>query len=144
MTLIPEIGHFALWLALGVALMLGVLPLAGAAKGRSDWMGLARPGAYALFALVAVAFGCLVASFVRHDFSVLYVASNSNTALPLQYRIAGVWGGHEGSLLLWVQMLALWTVAVAAFSRHLPEAAEALKNAAIANQKAATTLVPAP
>ena len=122
MTLIPEIGHFALWLALGVALMLGVLPMAGAANGRSDWMGLARPGAYALFALVAVAFACLVASFVRHDFSVLYVASNSNTALPLQYRIAGVWGGHEGSLLLWVQMLALWTVAVAAFSRHLPEA----------------------
>ena len=122
MTLIPELGHFALWLALGVALMLGVLPMAGAANGRSDWMGLARPGAYALFALVAVAFACLVASFVRHDFSVLYVASNSNTALPLQYRIAGVWGGHEGSLLLWVQMLALWTVAVAAFSRHLPEA----------------------
>jgi len=120
--LIPEIGHFALWLALGVALMLGVLPMAGAAKGRSDWMGLARPGAYALFVLVAIAFACLVASFVRHDFSVLYVASNSNTALPLQYRIAGVWGGHEGSLLLWVQMLALWTVAVAAFSRHLPEA----------------------
>jgi len=95
--------------------------MAGAANGRSDWMGLARPGAYALFALVAVAFACLVASFVRHDFSVLYVASNSNTALPLQYRIAGVWGGHEGSLLLWVQMLCLWTVAVAAFSRHLPE-----------------------
>ena len=122
MTLIPEMGHFALWLALGVALVLGVLPMAGAATGRSDWMGLARPGAYALFVLVAFAFACLVASFVRHDFSVLYVASNSNTALPLQYRIAGVWGGHEGSLLLWVQMLCLWTVAVAAFSRHLPEA----------------------
>ena len=122
MTLIPELGHVALWLALGVALMLGVLPLAGAANGRSDLMGLARPGAYVLFALVAIAFACLVASFVRHDFSVLYVASNSNTALPLQYRIAGVWGGHEGSLLLWVQMLCLWTVAVAAFSRHLPEA----------------------
>ena len=122
MTLIPEIGHFALWLALGVALMMGVLPMAGAANGRSDWMGLARPGAYALFALVAIAFACLVASFVRHDFSVLYVASNSNTALPLQYRVAAVWGGHEGSLLLWVQMLTLWTVAVAAFSRHLPEA----------------------
>ncbi len=122
MTLIPEIGHFALWLALGVALALGTMPLAGAAAGRSDWMGLARPGAYTLFALVALAFACLVISFVRHDFSVLYVASNSNTALPLQYRIAGVWGGHEGSLLLWVQMLCLWTVAVAAFSRHLPEA----------------------
>jgi cytochrome c-type biogenesis protein CcmF len=122
MTLIPEIGHFALWLALGVSIALGVVPIAGAAAGRSDWMGLARPGAYAMFALVAIAFACLVASFVRHDFSVLYVASNSNTALPLQYRVAGVWGGHEGSLLLWVQMLCLWTVAVAAFSRHLPEA----------------------
>ena len=121
MTLIPEIGHFALWLALGVALALATVPMAGAATGRSDWMGLARPGAYALFFLVALAFACLVASFVRHDFSVLYVASNSNTALPLQYRIAGVWGGHEGSLLLWVLMLCLWTVAVAAFSRHLPE-----------------------
>jgi len=122
MTLIPEIGHFALWLALGVALALGVVPMAGAASGRSDWMGLARAGAYALFALVTLAFICLVSSFVRHDFSVLYVASNSNTALPLQYRVAGVWGGHEGSLLLWVEMLCIWTVAVAAFSRHLPEA----------------------
>ena len=122
MTLIPEIGHFALWLALGVALCLGVVPMAGAATGRSDWMGLARLGAYALFALVTVAFICLVVAFVRHDFSVLYVASNSNTALPLQYRIAGVWGGHEGSLLLWVEMLCLWTVAVAAFSKHLPQA----------------------
>ncbi len=122
MTLIPEIGHFALWLALGVALCLGVVPMAGAATGRSDWMGLARLGAHALFALVTVAFICLVVAFVRHDFSVLYVASNSNTALPLQYRIAGVWGGHEGSLLLWVEMLCLWTVAVAAFSKHLPQA----------------------
>ncbi len=122
MTLIPEIGHFALWVALGVALCLGVVPMAGAATGRSDWMGLARFGAYALFALVTLAFVCLVVAFVRHDFSVLYVATNSNTALPLQYRIAGVWGGHEGSLLLWVEMLCLWTVAVAAFSKHLPEA----------------------
>jgi cytochrome c-type biogenesis protein CcmF len=118
--MIPEIGHFLLWLALGVAFILGVVPLAGAARGRDDWMAIARPATYALFALVLGAFICLVASFVRHDFSVLYVASNSNTALPLQYRIAGVWGGHEGSLLLWVQMLAVWMVAVALFSKHLP------------------------
>ena len=122
MSLIPEIGHFSLWLALGVALVLGVLPLAGATLGRRDWMALARPGTFVLFGLVVLAFVCLLASFVRHDFSVLYVASNSNTALPLQYRIAGVWGGHEGSLLLWVQMLTVWMVAVAVYSRHLPEA----------------------
>ena len=118
--MIPEIGHFMLWLALGVALVLGTLPLVGAQRGRPDWMTVARPAAYALFVLVSLAFAMLVASFVRHDFSVLYVASNSNTALPLQYRIAGVWGGHEGSLLLWLLMLCVWTMAVARFSRHLP------------------------
>ena len=118
--MIPEIGHFMLWLAFGVALLLGTLPLMGAQRGRTDWMQLARPAAYALFVLVVIAFACLVASFVRHDFSVLYVATNSNTALPLQYRIAGVWGGHEGSLLLWVVMLCVWMVAVARYSQHLP------------------------
>jgi cytochrome c-type biogenesis protein CcmF len=118
--MIPEIGHFLLILALGLALVQGVLPLVGAQRGRTDWMALARPAAYGQFVLVALAFACLTASFVRHDFSVLYVASNSNSALPLAYRIAGVWGGHEGSLLLWVLMLAVWTVAVARFSRSLP------------------------
>ncbi len=120
--MIPEIGHFALWLAFGVAIVLGTVPLVGAARGRQDLIALARPAAYLLFALVAIAFACLMASFIRNDFSVLYVASNSNSALPLQYRIAGVWGGHEGSLLLWVTMLCVWMVAVAVFSRHLPEA----------------------
>ncbi len=119
--MIPEIGHLALWLALGVALVLGVVPLAGAQRGRADWMALARPTAVGLFVLVAIAFGCLVASFVQHDFSVLYVASNSNSALPLPYRIAAVWGGHEGSLLLWMQMLTVWMLAVVVFSRHLPQ-----------------------
>jgi len=122
MTLLPEIGHFSLWLALGVALVLSTLPMLGAAYGRTDWMALARPAAASLFALVLLAFGCLVASFLRDDFSVLYIASNSNSALPFQYKIAGVWGGHEGSLLLWVQMLCVWMVAVALFSRHLPQA----------------------
>jgi len=120
--MIPEIGHFLLWLALGTSLVLGTLPLAGAARDRTEWMALARPLAYTLALLVVLAFACLVASFVRHDFSVLYVASNSNSALPLPYRVAGVWGGHEGSLLLWVLMLCLWMVAVARFSRHLPAA----------------------
>jgi cytochrome c-type biogenesis protein CcmF len=118
--MIPEIGHFALWLAFGTALVLGVLPLVGAQKGRADWMAVARPLAGAQFVLVLLAFVTLAASFVGNDFSVLYVATNSNTALPLQYRLAAVWGGHEGSLLLWMLMLSVWMQAVALFSRHLP------------------------
>jgi cytochrome c-type biogenesis protein CcmF len=119
--MIPEIGQIALLIALAVALVLGTLPIVGAARGRTDWMALARPAARAHALLVAVAFFCLVSSFVRNDFSVLYVASNSNSSLPLPYRIAGVWGGHEGSLLLWLAMLAGWMLAVAQWSRRLPE-----------------------
>jgi cytochrome c-type biogenesis protein CcmF len=119
--MIPELGHFALWIALGVAAVLGVVPMLGAARGRGDWMALARPSARLLFALVAIAFVCLALSFVGNDFSVLYVASNSNRSLPLHYRITAVWGGHEGSILLWLLMLTFWTLAVATFSRHLPD-----------------------
>lgn len=118
--MIPELGQVALLVALAVALILGTLPLVGAARGRADWMALARPAARAHGLLVGVAFACLVSSFVRNDFSVLYVASNSNSALPLFYRVAGVWGGHEGSLLLWLTMLSVWMLAVAQFSRRLP------------------------
>jgi len=118
--MIPELGHFALWLGFGTALLLGIVPLTGSLRGRADWAASARPLAYALGAMVAVAFVCLASSFVRNDFSVLYVAQHSNSALPLAYRIAGVWGGHEGSLLLWALMLVVWTVAVARFSRTLP------------------------
>ena len=118
--MIPEIGHFMLWLALGVSVVLGVLPMAGAQRNNPEWMHLARPAAQVLFVLVAIAFVCLAASFVRHDFSVLNVATNSNSALPLEYRIAATWGSHEGSLLLWVFMLCVWMVAVARFSAHLP------------------------
>ena len=118
--MIPEIGHFLLWLALGAALVLGVLPLAGAARGNVSWMLLARPAASVIFLLVGLSFVCLATSFVQHDFSVLYVASNSNSGLPLPYRIAAVWGGHEGSLLLWLLMLCGWMFAVARFSQHLP------------------------
>jgi cytochrome c-type biogenesis protein CcmF len=119
--MIPEIGQFALVLALLLALAQGSLPLLGAARGVSSWMHLARPAAQGQFVFVAIAFGCLTHAFVTNDFSVLYVASNSNSALPLQYRIAGVWGGHEGSLLLWVLMLTGWTMAVSVFSSHLPD-----------------------
>ena len=105
--MIPELGHFSLWLALATALLLGVVPLAGAFRDRADWMVLARPLAGLLCLTVGVAFATLVASFVGNDFSVLYVAAHSNSALPLPYRIAGVWGGHEGSLVLWAMMLCL-------------------------------------
>jgi cytochrome c-type biogenesis protein CcmF len=117
----PELGHFALWLALGVSLVLGTMPMIGAALGRGDWMALARPSARVMFGLVAFAFVCLALSFAHNDFSVLYVASNSNSLLPLHYRLSAVWGGHEGSILLWLLMLTFWTAAVAQFSRHLPE-----------------------
>ena len=118
--MIPELGQVALLLALAVAIVQAVLPIAGAARGHTPWMMLARPAAQAQCLLVAFAFGALAWSFASNDFSVLYVAQNSNSALPLHYRIAGVWGGHEGSLLLWVLMLNLWMLAVAQFSRHLP------------------------
>ena len=119
--MIPELGQFALILALLLAVAQGTLPLVGAARGISSWMNLARPAAQGQFVFVAIAFGCLTYSFVTNDFSVLNVASNSNSALPLQYRIAATWGSHEGSLLLWVLMLSLWTMAVSVFSSHLPD-----------------------
>ncbi|HSG77572.1 MAG TPA: heme lyase CcmF/NrfE family subunit [Burkholderiales bacterium] len=119
--MIPELGQLALSLALVVALVQGTLPLAGAARGDAGWMGVARPAAQAQALLVAFAFGCLVYSFAVNDFSVQYVAQNSNSALPLHYRISGAWGGHEGSFLLWCSMLGLWMFAVTLFSAHLPE-----------------------
>src|SRR3954462_11544188 len=124
--MIPELGQLALALALAVALIQGTLPIVGAAKGNLAWMALARPAAQAQAGLVAAAFGCLVYSFVSNDFSVQYVAQHSNSALPLQYRIAGAWGGHEGSLLLWCLMLGVWMTAVTLFSSHLPEDMTAL------------------
>ncbi|HWN30494.1 MAG TPA: c-type cytochrome biogenesis protein CcmF, partial [Burkholderiales bacterium] len=92
--MIPELGQFALALALVIALAQGVLTLAGAARGETAWMRVARPAAWGQFIFVAIAFGCLTTSFINKDFSVAFVAANSNSALPLQYRIAGVWGGH--------------------------------------------------
>ena len=119
--MIPELGQLALSLALVVALIQTAFPLAGAAKANLAWMSLARPAALAQALLVAFAFGCLTYAFVTNDFSVQYVAQHSNSALPLPYRVSGVWGGHEGSFLLWCLMLSVWMVAVSLFSAHLPE-----------------------
>jgi cytochrome c-type biogenesis protein CcmF len=118
---IPELGQFALILALCLCVAQAALPLAGAAQGRADWMALARPAAAGQFVFVGVAYLALTYAFVTDDFSVQYVALNSNTALPTPYKYAAVWGGHEGSLLLWSLMLAGWTLVVAWKSQSQPE-----------------------
>ncbi|HET8877181.1 MAG TPA: heme lyase CcmF/NrfE family subunit [Casimicrobiaceae bacterium] len=119
--MIPEIGHFALILALLVAIVQGVMPMLGAARRDATLMSVAVPAARAQFALVALAFGCLAYAFVTSDFSVANVAEHSNSHLPAHYRFAATWGSHEGSLLLWSLMLAGWGCAVTIFSRHLPQ-----------------------
>ena len=118
--MIPELGHFALILAAVVAVLQGTLPFVGAARGDIGLMSLARVAACVQCILIVFAFGCLAAAFLGNDFSVLYVASNSNSRLPEIYRFTAVWGGHEGSMLLWMLMLGGWSAAVALFSRHLP------------------------
>jgi cytochrome c-type biogenesis protein CcmF len=118
----PELGHFALILSLWVALAQGVLPLLGAQRNQPQWIAIARPATMASFLLIAFSFGTLTWAFYTNDFSIAYVAEHSNTQLPTIYRVSAVWGGHEGSLLLWVLMLAGWAQAVALFSRRLPDA----------------------
>jgi cytochrome c-type biogenesis protein CcmF len=118
---LPELGQVALLLALLVATLQALLPLVGAQRGIASWMAVARPAAYAQLLLVAAAFAILTHAFVTQDFSVQYVAENSNSLLPWYYRYTAVWGAHEGSLLLWALILALWTAAVARFSRRLPD-----------------------
>jgi len=119
--MIPEIGHFALILALLVALAQGIVPMLGAARRDAVLMSVAVPAARTQFALVALAFACLAYAFVTSDFSVANVAEHSNSHLPAHYRFAATWGSHEGSLLLWSLMLAGWGFAVTLFSRHLPQ-----------------------
>lgn len=119
--MIPELGNFALMMALLLALTQSILPLAGAARNIPSWMAVARPAARAQFFFVAFAFGCLAYSFLSNDFSVLNVAQHSFSKLPPIYRFTATWGSHEGSLLLWTFILALWTLAVTLFSRHLPD-----------------------
>lgn len=119
--MIPEIGNFALIVALFLSILQGALPIIGAARNNLVMMGTARTLAVGQFVIVTLAIGCLFYSFVNNDFSVLYVAEHSNSQLPIQYRVAALWGGHEGSLLLWTFILTVWTISVATFSRHLPQ-----------------------
>ncbi|BFM11271.1 heme lyase CcmF/NrfE family subunit [Simiduia litorea] len=118
--MVPEIGHFALILALGLALFLSTIPLIGSFSGRELFMRSAPSLATGLFVFVAIAFVCLSHAFYIDDFSVKYVANNSNSLLPWYFKLSAVWGGHEGSLLLWVLTLTLWTFAVALKSGHMP------------------------
>ncbi|NOR65970.1 MAG: heme lyase NrfEFG subunit NrfE, partial [Woeseiaceae bacterium] len=119
--MIPEIGHFALILALSLALLQGVLPLVGAHSKNIAMMSTARTAAVGQLVFVAIAYACLTWAFLQNDFSVAYVANHSQLALPTMYKVTAVWGGHEGSVLLWILILVCWTVAVARFSRGLPD-----------------------
>ncbi|MHB8403840.1 MAG: heme lyase CcmF/NrfE family subunit [Gammaproteobacteria bacterium] len=119
--MIPELGHLALIIALCLAVAQSFFGLGGAQRANLIWMNAVRPAAIGQSFFVMLAFGSLAYAFLTNDFSVAYVAANSNIALPWAYKFTAVWGAHEGSLLLWVFVLAIWTVAVARFSRHLPQ-----------------------
>jgi cytochrome c-type biogenesis protein CcmF len=118
--MVPELGHFALILALVLATLLAVLPMAGVYAGRAVWMRSGGSLAAGLFTFLLLSYGCLTWSFLADDFSVAYVANNSNALLPWYYKFSAVWGAHEGSFLLWTLVMGVWTLAVAVFSRSLP------------------------
>ncbi|MGB5474063.1 MAG: heme lyase CcmF/NrfE family subunit [Gammaproteobacteria bacterium] len=118
--MIPELGHFALILALCLSLILAVFPMAGTLTNTPRWVAMAKPAAWGQFTFTAIAFACLVNAFLVNDFSVAYVAQHGNSLLPTVYKVSAVWGAHEGSLLLWALILCSWTVAVASLSRNLP------------------------
>ncbi len=118
--MIAELGHFSLILALCIALVLSVVPMVGSFTGTYSWMALSKPASRVLALMVAISYAVLTYSFLINDFSVKYVATTSNLSLPLIYRISGVWGSHEGSLLLWMLILTLWGAAVSIFSRAVP------------------------
>jgi cytochrome c-type biogenesis protein CcmF len=118
--LIPELGHFALVLGFCLAVALGTVPLLGAHYGRTSWMRSAFSLSAGMFVFTAVAFAALTFAFVTDDFSVTYVANNSNSQLPLHFKFSAVWGAHEGSFLLWLLIMSVWTLAVARFARTLP------------------------
>ncbi|GLT17424.1 c-type cytochrome biogenesis protein CcmF [Vibrio zhanjiangensis] len=119
--MIVEIGHFALIVSLAMAALLSILPLLGASRNNTVLMNTARPLSWGMFLLLALSFGVLLWAFYTNDFTLIYVATNSNSQLPWYYRLTAVWGAHEGSLLLWVLIQAVWTVAVATFSRGMPQ-----------------------
>src|SRR5579862_2692316 len=110
--MLPELGHFALILALLLAALQAFFGIAGPMLGRDRWIAAVTPAVAGQFVMLVTAAGCLVASFVGNDFSVMYVAENSNSALPLFYRVTAMWGAHEGSMLLWILVLAVWTMAL--------------------------------
>ncbi|QLB12514.1 cytochrome c-type biogenesis protein CcmF [Bisgaardia hudsonensis] len=121
--MIAELGNYALALGLAISIFQAILPLWGAEKGNTQLMSFARPMTYALFVSLTFAFGALFYLFATNDFSVQYVVNNSNTNLPIEYRLSAVWGSHEGSLLLWIWLLTFWGATVALFSKQLPEEA---------------------
>ncbi|MCP5206579.1 MAG: heme lyase CcmF/NrfE family subunit [Hahellaceae bacterium] len=119
--MVPELGHFALILALLIAVVLSVIPMVGVARNHVGMMEYAKPMAVGQFVFLLISFLCLGWAFFTDDFSVQYVANHSNSLLPVQYKLSAVWGGHEGSLLLWALILAGWTISVAIFSKQLPQ-----------------------
>ena len=118
--MIVELGHFALILAFGVAILQATLPMIGASQNRMGWMALADPAAITQFLLIAFSFAALTYGFVTSDFSLKLVVANSHTLKPMLYKVAGVWGNHEGSLLLWVLILSLFGACAAWFGGNLP------------------------
>jgi cytochrome c-type biogenesis protein CcmF len=120
--MIPEIGNLTLVIALVLSILLAIYPLYGAQTNNQTLMQMARPLTFGLFTFTFIAYLCLTYAFVTDDFSVNYVAQNSNSMLPIYYKITAVWGGHEGSFLFWCLIFAIWTLAVALFSKGIPEA----------------------
>lgn len=118
--IVPEIGHFSLILGLCLSIVLAIVPLLGVKFSIGSWIAASKPLAIGQFFHILIAYLCLTHAFISHDFSVAYVAENSNTNLPFVYLVSGVWGSHEGSLLLWILILSLWTMAVALLSKSLP------------------------
>ncbi|MGI9289942.1 MAG: cytochrome c biogenesis protein CcsA, partial [Gammaproteobacteria bacterium] len=119
--MIPELGQLSLVIALCIAFAQAVFPLLGSQTDNRAWITMAKPAAIGQLLFLTISFICLGYAFLQDDFSVLYVANNSNTALPNMFKVAAIWGAHEGSLLLWSLILAVWTAGVALFSKALPD-----------------------